>query len=156
MARPRAGWTATFYGADADPGTAPYDTIAAASVAAATGATSATVYIVAPKATWEFTINTLESVDGHRRARRDRRRVFNVECLPFKYDDDASEPDLDDLDTLSGVMEKAYLWVTITGGSNTWPTSGVMPVTMEAWEQSVNKSSGWHDLTVSLAHRDRY
>lgn len=153
----KASWTVTFYGADADPGTAPYDTIAAASVTAATGAVSATVYIVAPQATWEYQIDTLESVEGHRRARRERRRVFNVECLPFEYNDSASVQDLDDLDTLSSVMEKAHLWAVITGGTNVWPSTAgqVHPVTMEGWEQSVNKAAGWHNLTIALAHRDR-
>ena len=153
-------WTLTIYKASADTGAGtPYDTISVATLTSYSGYSAITTNILKPQGTWEFEHFELKDVNGSRFGRSRRRRVFDVECRPYKYDDSASEQDLTDLDSIADFVDDAsYLWVRIEGGSRTYPASaGVAhPVICTGWSESVNAQVGTRGLNIQFAHRYRF
>lgn len=160
----KAAWTATIYGATADPATTAYSSVAAASVAAYTGAASYTFYITKPQATWLFEGEPLEDISGWRAMNATRRRVFSIESYPFDYGDSVSgsgDPaagvqDLDNIDELADLIaSKDYLWLTITGGARSWPSTAgqVHPIVLTGWNESINASAGTRTLTLDVSLR---
>lgn len=146
----RASWQATFYRADTDLATAAYTSCPV--TALPTTHASTTAFIVAPANTKEFETELLTDVSGWVEARGSVRDVFAVELYPYNYQATTS-PDLDDWDTLiDWLTEKPKLWVSLQGGTRTYPpTSGhVMPVVIESVSETVNKAAANHTVTLQL------
>jgi len=122
-----------------------------------TNNTSVTVYITAPQFKWLYEQTKFTGSDGSERTITVRRKSWEVVCYPHTYDAGTS-PDLDDIDTLSAVLAKNYLWANIQAGARNDPstTTNSMPVTVAPDTQdSINLSSGRRTLTITLAHRFR-
>jgi hypothetical protein len=158
-----ATWEMIVYKATADTGAAtPYDTVSVATLSGYTGYTdtvSSPTKILAPQGMWEFEQYSIKDVNGSQFGRSRKRRTFDVELRPFRYNASTSAPDIDDLDTLADFLDDAtYLWVRITGGSRTYPgtTGTAIPVIMTGWSESVNKDIGTRAVNIQFAHRYRF
>lgn len=157
MPAPTTTWALTFYGANEDPNVSPYDTLAVSSINGYTGATSTTVYILAPEAKWEFEHFNFTDVAGSQSQRSQRRRVFNVETQPYEYGA-SSNPDLDDIDTLTSIIDtKKFLWVRIEAGSRTYPSASNVahPVVVSDWQENIAREYGTRRIQMTLQHRFR-
>jgi hypothetical protein len=158
-----ATWEMIVYKATADTGAAtPYDTVSIATLTSYAGYTdtaSAPTKILAPQGMWEFEQYSIKDVNGSQFGRSRKRRTFDVELRPFRYEASTSSPDLDDLDTLADFVDDAtYLWIRITGGARTYPgtTGTAIPVIMTGWGESVNKDIGTRSVNIQFAHRYRF
>jgi len=151
-------WTLTLTGADADPNTSAYDEVTTANIITANGYTNntaVTVYITQPKFKWAYSQAEFVGSDSSVRKLTVRRKTWEVECFPFTYDAGTS-PDLDDIDTLSAVLAKNYLWVNIQAGGRNYPstTTKSHPVTFDGdTKDAINVNSGRRGLTITLEHR---
>ena len=153
-------WPMIVTGADADPNTSAYDEVNTADILTANGYTnntSATVYITAPQFKWKYEQVEYTGSDGTKRTITKRRKSWDVVCYPHTYAA-GTEPDLDDIDTLSAVLVKNFLWVNIQAGSRNYPTTTTksLPVTFAPDTQdSVDFTGGSRTLTLTLLHRFR-
>lgn len=146
-------WKATFYRASADGATVAYTQVAITAVAGYTSNASTTCYITKPQKTKLFESERLTDVSGWETGTLSLRDVFAVELYPYKYDDSATRPDLTDWEALaSWLVAEDYLWVSITGGSRSYPadTTKCHPVNIESVSESVNAQAGTHGVTVNL------
>lgn len=157
-------WKLTIYGATVEPNTSSYTTIAATVVNAYTGASSYSVYITQPQATWAIENEPLEDISGWKVSNTKRRRVFSVQCYPFDYGTTVSGApangiqDLDNIDALADVISgKQYLWAVITGGVRSWPSTAghVHPINVVGWGESVNAAAGTRGLSIDIELRGR-
>lgn len=152
-------WILTLTGADNDPNTSSFDEVTRADITTANGYTNnvaATVYISAPQFTWSYEQAEFVGSDGSIRTRTARRKTWDVVCYPHSYDSSATLPDLDDVDALSAVLTKNFLYASIHAGGRNYPSTTTMshPVAVEPDTQdSINPSSGKRTLTVTLKHR---
>lgn len=151
-------WTLTITGADADPNTSAYADVTTADIITANGYTNntaVTVYITAPQFRWQYEQVKYTGSDGSERTVTVRRKTWEVICFPHTYDA-GTAPDLDDIDTLSAVLAKGFLWANIQAGGRNYPstTTKSMPVTFDPDTQdSINATSGRRTLALTLAHR---
>ena len=151
-------WQAIIYAATEDPGAGTaYDTLSTATIAGYTGYATASIYILKPEGTWAFDTAIITDVSGSQFGKAQRRRVFNIESYPFRYDAGGTQ-DLDDIDTFAAVIDGApYLWVRILGGSRTYPStaSTAHPVICTGWAEQLNVEAGTRRVNVNLEHRYR-
>lgn len=153
----RTTWTMKITGADADPNTSPYSDVTTADIITANGYTnntSVTVYITAPQFKWVYPQVAFDGSEGALRRYTRRRKSWEVVMFPFTYAA-GSNPDLDDIDTLSAVLAKRYLWINIQAGDRNYPstTTKSMPVVLDGDTQdSINTTSGRRTLTASFLH----
>ena len=149
-----ANWTITIYGADVDSGTPPYDTVGTATIAAYSGATNKTGYILAPQRKWAWEYYALETVAGWKSSRQRRRPIWEVEFYPATWTS-GGDQDLADFDDLTAVLEKPYIWIRISTPERDYPStaSTAHPVIVVDWQEGVNKASGLRALTVTFQHR---
>lgn len=162
---PKSNWVATFYRSSNDTSTSTYSEILKTTVTGLSGYQGRTgsnaggsdlpyvVYIVAPQKTKEMTGELLTDVSGWTDGIISVRDVFNIELWPFLYTASATEPDLDDWETLADWLN-AYnnLWVSIQGNARYYPsdTTKAHPVAIEAVSESVNKTAGTHNVVLTL------
>ena len=155
-----ATWTLTIYKATTDSGAGtPYDTLSVATISGYTGYATTTTNILAPQGTWAMESFNLKDIGGAQFGRSRRRRVFDVECRPYQYNDSATLQDLTDVDTLADFIDDApYLWLRITGGSRTYPTTvgTAHPVICVGWNEAINKDLGTRGLNIQFEHRYRF
>ena len=152
-------WTLNIYKASVDSGAGtPYDTVALGTVTGYSGYATTSTTILAPQATWEFEHFSIKDVSGSQFGRSRRRRVFDVECRPYQFNDSATLQDLTDVDSIADFLDDAaYLWVAITAGSRSYPGgTNVIPVICTGWTEAVNKELGTRGLNIQFAHRYRF
>lgn len=151
-------WQATIYVATADPGAGtPYDTLATSTISGYAGYTTTAIFILKPQATWNMDTAIVSDVSGTQFGKAQRRRVFNVESYPFRYDAGGTQ-DLDDVDTFANLIDgAAYMWLRITGGTRTWPSTSATahPVICTGWSEQINAQAGTRTLNVTFEHRYR-
>lgn len=149
-----AGWTCVIYGADEDPGTIPYDTVSTATLGTYTGASNKTAYIVAPQRQWAFEFFEVETVGGWKTSRQRRRPIWQVELYPATWTT-GGDQDLPDLDDMTAVLEKPFLWIRIVTPERSYPSSAstAHPVILVDWAESINRASGTRTVTIGFQHR---
>ena len=155
-------WRMHIFGTTSDTNTSAYDTIAQATVAAYAGYATASLYIVKPQHTWKIEGEPLIDISGWQTSAPSRRRTFNVECYPHVFTA-GTDPDLDDIDTATAVLELPYLWVGIYAGSRKYPSTMttsagttpdvLYPVICTGFETSV--SAPYHNVTIAFEHRNK-
>lgn len=147
-------WILNLYKAAEDPTATPYTSVALTTVQGYTGyASLQDVYIVAPQATWDFESNELIDIGGWKQTTPIRRRKFDVECYPFRYDDSPTVPDLTDVDTISAFLASAkFMWLSIDAGTRQYPTTSghVIPVNLLGFDESINKRAGTRSLIITF------
>lgn len=148
----RETWKITFYRADEDPNTSAYSSILASTLSGYSGYGTTTAYIVAPENKEEWNAATTTDVSGWEEVRVTVRDVFSVELYPFRYDDNATLPDLTDWATLRAwLTAKDYLWASITAGTRTYPAATyAMPINIGNVSHNINRSAGTHSVTLEL------
>jgi len=149
-----ANWTAIIYGADEDTGTIPYDSVSTSTLGTYTGATNKTAYIVAPQRQWSFEFLEVETVGGWKSSRQRRRPIWQIELYPATWTA-GGDQDLGDLDDITAVLEKPYLWVRIVTPDRSYPSSAgtAHPVIVTEWSEQINRASGTRTITIGLQHR---
>jgi hypothetical protein len=149
-------WQLIIYAANADAGAGTaYNDVGLTTIAGYSGYTTTAIYIVKPEAHWLFEFASIADVSGATFGKGTKRRAFNVESYPFRYNDGGNQ-DLDNIDTLAGVIAgKPYLWARLLGGSRKWPntTNTAHPVNITNWSEAVNSSTGTRRLNLTLEHR---
>lgn len=152
---PRSNWKITFYGGSTDYATTAYTQVAKTTVAAYTGVATTSAYIVAPQKTKYAQSEILTDISGWEEGSLTIRDKFDVELYPFAYGD-SSDPDLVDWEALaSWLAGKAKVWVAIEAGGRNYPsdTTKAIPVNIEAVNESVNRSAGTHNVTLTLRNK---
>lgn len=159
----RTNWKLTLYGtntklaAGVTPDAYGMTTV---NIASLTTPVTTAVFILAPEMKPDITSEIIEDIGGEQIGYVQRRGTFTVESYPFNYDA-TSDPLLQDIDDLTALAnnatDKRYLYVRIEGGSRSYPASGsAYPVTIESWEEAINKEFGTRTLTLGLRHREKY
>jgi hypothetical protein len=147
-------WRMNLYKATADPTATPYTTVPLTTVQGYTGyAALQDVYILGQQGTWEIEAAETLDISGWKRTKASRRRVFDVICYPFRYNDSSTTPDLTDIDTIAAFVAGAqFLWVQFRGGSRTYPASlaNVIPVSLMEWAETPQMASGTRGLQIVL------
>lgn len=149
-------WQLIIYAANADTGAGTaYNDVALSTIAGYSGYTTTAITIVKPEATWAFEFSSIADLSGATFGKASRRRAFNVESYPFRYNDGGTQ-DLDNIDTLANVINgKPYIWARILGGTRKWPntTNTAHPVNITNWAESLNTGAGTRRLQLTLEHR---
>lgn len=154
-----ANWKMTVYVANVDVSSTEYETIATSSLSSLSGYATTEISILQVGENQSFDFFVVEDIGGGVASTPKRRTIFDVECYPFKYNDDATEPDLTNYFAFADLIHnKRYMWVKFAGGSRTVPaTSGhAMPVVLESWQGQINKEYGTRGLTLNFKHRFNY
>lgn len=154
-----ANFKLSIYVANQDTSTSAYETVATSSLTSLLNYATKDVYILSPGEDAEVETFSLKDIGGGTIGTSTRRTVFTVECYPFKYNDDATEQDLTDYMTLADTIHnKKYIWIKITGGSRTMPSTAghAIPVVLDSWSGSINKEYGTRGLTLTFKHRFLY
>jgi len=149
----RETWKITFYRANADLATTSYTEVPITTLASYASYAATSAYIVAPQKTKDVVGEILTDVSGWQDGVQSVRDVFDVELFPYKYDASATDPDLDDWEALLDWLNaKPKLWISIQGGSRTYPATATNahPIVIESVSESVNRSAGVHNVNLQL------
>lgn len=151
-----ADWQLIIYAADSDSGAGTaYNDVALSTISGYTGYTTTAIFIVKPEANWLFEFAGISDISGATFGKTSRRRAFNVESYPFRFNAGGTQ-DLDDIDTLANVINnKPYIWARLLAGSRTYPntTNTAHPVNVTQWAEQVNAQAGTRRLNLTLEHR---
>jgi hypothetical protein len=149
----KESWKITFYRANVDSATTSYTEVPVSTLASYASYAATTAYILAPQKTKDVVGELLTDVSGWQDGIVSVRDVFDVELYPYKYDASATDPDLDDWEALLDWLNaKPKLWVSIQGGSRTYPATATNahPIVIESVSESVNRSAGVHNVYLQL------
>ena len=150
---PKSNWVATFYRADNDTSVAVYTEILITTVAAFTNYATTSAYITAPQKTKQVDNELLTDLNGWEDGLFTLRDVFAVKLWPYKYTASATEPDLDDWETLMDWLKlRPKLWMSINGGGRLYPSDVLKahPIVIESVDESVDAASGTHSVTLNV------
>lgn len=150
---PKSNWVATFYRADNDTSVAVYTEILITTVAAFTNYATTSAYITAPQKTKQVDNELLTDLNGWEDGLFTLRDVFAVKLWPYKYTASATEPDLDDWETLMDWLKlRPKLWMSINGGGRLYPSDVLKahPIVIESVDESVDAASGTHSITLNV------
>ena len=154
MSAPVTTWKVDFYKATTDPATSAYDTLALATIAGYSGYATATMYITSSGQDWEFGTNIFEAAGGALLNRPRVRKVWSLQSQPYTFVG-GTDPDLDDLDTIKGVLAGSALWMRVTAGSRTYPStaSTAHPIIITGWSTQRNDDAGTRRVTITAQHK---
>ena len=150
---PKSNWVATFYRADNDTSVAVYTEILITTVATFTNYATTSAYITAPQKTKQVDNELLTDLNGWEDGLFTLRDVFAVQLWPYKYTASATEPDLDDWETLMDWLKlRPKLWMSINGGGRLYPSDVLKahPIVIESVDESVDAASGTHSVTLNV------
>ena len=150
---PKSNWVATFYRADNDTSVAVYTEILITTVATFTNYATTSAYITAPQKTKQVDNELLTDLNGWEDGLFTLRDVFAVKLWPYKYTASATEPDLDDWETLMDWLKlRPKLWMSINGGGRLYPSDFLKahPIVIESVDESVDAASGTHSVTLNV------
>ena len=149
-------WQLIIYAANQDSGASTaYNDVALSTIAGYSGYTTTAIYIIKPEPNWINEFAGITDVSGATFGKTTRRRAFNVESYPFRFDAGGTQ-DLDDIDTLSNVIDgKPYVWARVLAGSRTYPgtTNTAHPVNITSWGETLNTQAGTRKLNLTIEHR---
>jgi hypothetical protein len=150
---PKANWVATFYRADNDTSVAVYTEILITTVAAFTNYATTSAYITAPQKTKQVDNEVLTDLNGWEDGLFTLRDVFAVKLWPYNYTASATEPDLDDWETLIAWLKlRPKLWMSVNGGGRLYPSDVLKahPIVIESVDVSVDAASVTHSVTLNI------
>lgn len=150
---PKSNWVATFYQADNDTSVAVYTEILITTVATFTNYATTSAYITAPQKTKQVDNELLTDLNGWEDGLFTLRDVFAVKLWPYKYTASATEPDLEDWETLIGFLKlRPKLWMSVNGGGRLYPSDVLKahPIVIESVDESVDAASGTHTVTLNI------
>lgn len=154
-----ANWQMNIYVANADTSSTAYDTVATSSLTALTGYATKQIAVMQLGEDADFEYFVLQDIGGGTNGTASRRTKLTVECYPFTYNDSASTQDLTDyMDLADTIHNKRFMWVRLTGGTRTIPTTSghAIPVVLDSWSGQINKEYGTRILTLTFKHRFKY
>lgn len=148
----------TLHYATSDPNTAPYSSLATATIAGYTGYGSINVRVIDPGQRYELEGEETQYIDGEIRGKTDYRKIFELIIAPFSYK--GSSWDVGDIDAIIAALQKPHKWLALNAYSTQFnrnsayhTASHAVPVEVLDFQHTNDRKAATESLTVKFSKK---